>query len=664
MRNKLPSIKYLFSGVAIVTISLLIIMSYISYSGNRLASRHVHQVYAAANIKLNATLGHLWFEEILAGDPNEKIEKVWNYLNKADAYALALLRGGQDEAGGEIVPLSDIKMRLGIQSVRAALKQFRLLGETRYKDFYTSRPGSDIDQDFDNVFSNFINEANQVESQLQVTISRELTRFRLVSLILLGLSALVSIIVAYILFRLEKQRDSHISTIQQAHTKLNFLAHFDTLTQLPNRTLFMDRLKQSLIHAKRNSNYTVLLFIDLDKFKAVNDRHGHSAGDQLLHYAAERLGKNVRSEDTVARLGGDEFTVILSHIQTNDRAVNIAKTVANKILNEMADPFHLKRCTAFVTASIGIAVFPQDGHSADELLNNADRAMFEAKDKGKNNFQFHSDELNARAKKLLDIENELREAIEKNQLTLYYQPKWNLQNMQLSGMEVLLRWFHPRDGLVLPGEFIQIAESSDLINLLDDWVLQSACRQYQIWEDEGLNPGQISVNISPKQFRRTDLTQTISDIIAKSGFNAANLELEITESALMEDTKQTQHILKQLKKQDIQIAIDDFGTGYSSMAYLRNFPADTLKIDRSFIHAIHEDKAADAILKHMVGLAKSLEMNIVAEGIETEVQESYIRSLGCKFGQGFKLAKPMPADDYRLLMIAEAEPNICTLFTN
>lgn len=661
-RIRLP--KPLFAGVALVCTCLLIVMGYLGYSGDHMTSRHAPHVHAAMEIKLNATLGHLWFEEILSGDSHEDIQQVWTYLDQADWYATTMLEGGRNEKG-VFLPLTDESMRSTIKSVRLALKNFRSIAQERYTNFQSSRPGSDIDQKFDRIFANFMNAADQVETLTLATISKDLTRFRSVSIILLTLSILLSIFVAYILYRMERQRELHLTTIEQAHNKvqgqhakLNYLAHFDTLTDLPNRTLFLDRLEQSIIHAKRKNHHVALLFIDLDKFKSVNDTLGHPAGDKLLNQTAERLRKSVRSEDTVARLGGDEFTVILSDIESKEHALDAASSVSGKILSELAEPFGVSSSTTFVTASIGVTIFPQDGESADELLSNADRAMFEAKNQGKNNFQFHSPELNARAKRLLLIENELSEALDKNQLTVYYQPQWNLQEGSLVGIEALVRWPHPQNGLMLPESFIPVAESCGLIDRIDVWVLETACQQYRSWRKEGLKPGKVSVNLSPKQFKRPDFIHTISDIVAKSCIEPGDLELELTESALMEDTHKTRDLLQQLRNLGIKLAIDDFGTGYSSMAYLRNFPVDTLKIDKSFIQVIHNDKTADAILTSMIDLARKLEINVVAEGIETDVQENYLRALDCYYGQGFKLAKPMTADEFRLLMInTESEKN-------
>ena len=652
--------KYLFVGVIMVTLSLIAMMGYLIYSGDRLAARQSPLVDAAMEIKLELSLGHLRLEEILSGDLTENIDHVWSHIDQADWYARAMLEGGKN-AEGSFSPLTDHSMRSSMQFVRLALKEFRSIAAQRLQNTGVSLPGSELDQKFDDVFSQILLSADQVETLLQQKISEELRRFHNLSILLFVFALVIAALVSYLIFRLEHQRERHVSTIEKAHEKiqlqhdeLRYLAYHDHLTDLPNRTLFLDRLEQELSHAQRKQSLLVLLFVDLDNFKSVNDHLGHDAGNQVLRYTAERLRKSVRADDTVARLGGDEFTVILADIASKEHALDTANAVAGNISKELSLPFGVEGSTAFITASIGIAVFPQDGSTVEVLLRNADGAMFEAKQRGKNNYQFHSEELNNRAQRRLRIENELRHALDSDQFILHYQPQWDIQDKSLVGFEVLLRWNHPERGTILPGEFIPVAETRGLIDRIDTWVLETACAQYRQWHERGLRPGRMAINISPMLFRRPDLVRTISGIIAESYLDTVNLELEITESALMEDTEQTRKVLQQLKNQGIRLAIDDFGTGYSSMAYLREFPTQTLKIDRSFIHAIHQDKAADAILTNMVELAKNLDMEVVAEGIETKAQAEFVRSLGCRYAQGFSLANPMSAKRFRLLMLSES----------
>ncbi|MCU7797909.1 MAG: EAL domain-containing protein [Candidatus Thiodiazotropha sp. (ex Myrtea spinifera)] len=643
---------------------------FLLYTGERMATRHSPLIDAANEIKLNATQGHLWFEEILSGDSHEDIDRVWEYLEQADWYALAMLEGGTNSKG-VFFPLTDTDMRLHIESVRAALHEFDQVAYQRYLNRQSSPPGSDIDQAFDRIFNDFMGKAEHVERLLKHLIDRDLKNFRKMALLLISLSISISMVIAYVLYRHEKQRLAHVSAIEQAnveiqktHTELNYLAHFDSLTGLPNRTLFKDRLDQALAHAHRKSAHVVLLFIDLDKFKAVNDRLGHISGDQVLKHTAERLQKHVREDDSVSRLAGDEFTVILSDIDSMTGAMNAAKKVSRSILQELSDPFVFNGNTVFLTASIGIAIYPQDGKSGDELLINADHAMLEAKSNHKDEFLFHSPEINQRVQRQLQIENELRSAIEDGQLTVHYQPQWNVQSNKLAGIEALVRWNHPEEGLLQPNAFIPIAETNGLIEKVDIWVLESACRQYREWRTEGLNPGKLAINISASLFGRQDLIHIVTRNIAEYCILDGELELELTESALLENSEHTQILLQQLRSRGIHLAIDDFGTGYSSMAYLRQFPAKTLKIDRSFINEIHTDKAADAILHNMAQLATSMDMEVVAEGIETQQQEQFIRSLGCQFAQGYLLGMPMSSDELRTLMISQTDNNVSLLPPN
>lgn len=662
--------NYLLVGFLLVMLLSLAVTVFLVYTGERMASRHSPLIDAAMEIKLNATLGHLWFEEILSGDSNEDIANVWSYLESADWYASVMLVGGEN-GKGVYRPLKDPALRAQIESVRAALREFETIARERYANFPGSEPGSQIDQEFDMVFADFMEDAEEVETHLHTRISNDLRDFRRTAVLMIALTFGISLMTAYILGRLERQRQRHVVAIEQANTeirqaqaKLNYLAHFDGLTELPNRTLFLDRLEQAIAHAKRKSVCVVLLFIDLDKFKSVNDRLGHGSGDQVLNLAAHRLRKSVRSDDSVARLGGDEFTVILSDIDDQETATAAATAVSKTILKELSTPFSFNSNTAFLSASIGIAIYPQDGLEADELLLNADHAMFEAKAAGKGVFRFHSKEINERVKRQLRIENDLRDAIDQDELRIHYQPQWDMTNGKLAGMEALVRWQHPKEGLLQPGAFIPVAETSGLIDKIDMWVLKTACKQYRRWRDEGLKPGKLAVNISAMLFRRKDLVSIISANIAEYLIAEGELELELTESALLEDSAHTQELLEQLRRLGIQLAIDDFGTGYSSMAYLRSFPAKTLKIDQSFIKDIHTDKTANAILRSMVELAKSMQMDVVAEGIETTQQETFVRTVGCQYAQGYLLGRPIPADDLRTLMISQTDENVRLLPPN
>lgn len=545
--------NYLFSGYLLISVILLAVMLYLVYSGDRLASRHAPLVDAVMEIKLNAALGHLWFEEIISGDRRESITEVWHYLDEADWYALAMLEGGENSEG-VFLPLSNPEMRATIMSVRTTLAAFHEVAQNRFARASEAQAGSELDQHFDAIFASVMAKAEQVETLLQKTIAKELAHFRNVAALLIGLAILISALVAYLLLRMERQRHLHLSAIELAnaeikeqHSELNYLAHFDPLTDLPNRALLLDRLEQAIAHARRKNSHIALLFVDLDQFKSVNDRFGHPAGDALLVFAADRLRGCIRADDTVARLGGDEFTVILTDIKTRERALSAAEQVSTKVLQELTQPFSLGAHKAHISASVGIAIYPDDGEKVDELLINADRAMLEIKNQGKNNFRFHSNDLNERAKRHLRIESELRDALERDQLTLHYQPQWDMRDGRLAGIEALVRWQHPKDGLIQPGDFIPIAAAGILIEKLDAWVLERACRDYRSWRKEGLKPGKLCVNLSPMTFRRPDLTQIVSSNIAKNCLRQGELELELTESALLENTSHTRDRLEEMK---------------------------------------------------------------------------------------------------------------------
>lgn len=655
--QKLIGIFALFIGV------ILMILVYLGYSGEELATHQAPQVDATMEIKLHAALGHLWFEEILSGDRNEQIENVWNYLEQADWYAQALLVGGSNEKGN-FYPLTDPKMRANIFAVKEKLAKFRRIAEKRYQNFQTSQPGSEIDQRFDQVFEDFMATADRTETLVQRKIETELITYNRLSNALVGLATLFSLLFGVILYRLARQRERYLGVIEEAnleirqqHQLLETQAHFDGVTGLPNRILFTDRLDQGLARAERNGGAVVLLFIDLDRFKQVNDYHGHLVGDQLLKAVGDRLHEAVRHGDTVARLSGDEFTVILPDVSTQEEAVQAAQAVSGKIMELLQTPFDLKGTAAEISASIGIAVYPRDGRTVEDLWRHSDQAMLDAKKKGKNRVQFHSMELSNQAREIRQVEEELCCALEREQFRLFFQPQWDLETGALVGGETLVRWQHPTKGLLAPGSFIPIAEKSGLIDRLDLWVMQTAFQRYSAWKMTGDGHGKLSINISAKQFSQRGFVKAVRESLAQNHLlgEEFDLELELTESVFIEDTRRTQRTLKALKELGLKIALDDFGSGYTSMAYLRSFAADTFKIDRSFVQTIHSDDRSNAILKSMVELGRNLGMRVVAEGVETEEQEAFVRSAGCHLAQGFKLARPMPEGDYlRLLDRSEA----------
>jgi len=436
------------------------------------------------------------------------------------------------------------------------------------------------------------------------------------------------------------ERKQAEDALREQQSRLNYMAFHDSLTALPNRALFYDRINHGLARAKRSGNKLVLMLLDLDRFKYINDSLGHDAGDLLLKTLSGRLQDNVRDMDTVARLGGDEFVVLLEGIQDSDDIT----AVAQKLLTNIAMPINVVGHEISTSVSIGISVFPEDGNDTDTLLKNADIAMYKAKEAGKNNFKFYTEGMNASAVNFLLLENDLRRAIETDQLMLYFQPQFDLQTESLMGMEALVRWDHPDRGIISPAHFIPLAEETGLIVALGDWVLRASCAQQKIWLDQGKYTRRVAVNLSPRQFREQNFPQRVAEILAAVDLPAQYLELEITESSAMEHAGETINMMNELNSMGLSLAIDDFGTGYSSLAYLRRFPIQKLKIDRSFISDVAVDQNDAAIAKSIISLAHNMSLSVVAEGVENSDQAKWLRERGCDMAQGFLFAKPMSVE--------------------
>jgi len=418
------------------------------------------------------------------------------------------------------------------------------------------------------------------------------------------------------------------------------LARYDGLTGLPNRSMFIDELERTLARARRHGEAFALFFIDLDRFKNINDSLGHGAGDQLLKVMASRLRELLRDSDLVARLGGDEFVVLL------DGTVDAAALahVARKALAAIAEPVLIESRSYQVTGSIGISLYPDDGADAATLLKNADAAMYLAKDSGKNNYQFYTAQLAAHSAQQFALEADLRAALQRDELQLHYQPKVRVDDGALVGMEALLRWMHPQRGLLAPGAFITLAEDSGLILPIGQWVLQAACRQVRAWRDAGLQVPRCAINLSARQFVTDTLVDEVQRALAEHALDASALEVEITESVLMADPQRASRTLQVLHALGVQIAIDDFGTGYSSLAYLKRFPAQTVKIDRSFVNGLPQDRDDAAITQAVIAMAHSLGLEVVAEGVETRAQLDFLMRLGCDQAQGYFIGRPVPAE--------------------
>lgn len=427
-----------------------------------------------------------------------------------------------------------------------------------------------------------------------------------------------------------------ITRQKENEARLNYLAFHDALTGLPNRVLFQDRLAQAIARSARDGKKMALLFIDLDRFKDVNDTAGHAVGDLLLRAVASRLGACVRSDDTLARLGGDEFTMIVRDVHT---AIDAAQ-VADRVLHHLTEPFCVDGKTFYVTPSIGIGVFPEDGHSPGELMKKADAAMYRAKDLGRNSYKFYTEDMNIAMLRRVAMEQMLRNAQAKGELSLLYQPQVDTTTRKITGMEALLRWQNPQLGAVSPSEFIPIAEETGVIHEIGEWVLQTACRQARTWHEQGYPAMRISVNLSASQFRQRGIVEVVQRALAASGLAPSCLELELTETVAMQPGPDALAILQSLKQLGVRIALDDFGTGYSSLSYLRKFPIDTLKIDRTFINELHADPHAGPIIQAIITMARSLELNVIAEGVETAHQADFLLTYMCNEIQGFFFYRP------------------------
>lgn len=445
-----------------------------------------------------------------------------------------------------------------------------------------------------------------------------------------------------------------VTQLQKAHEEIRFLAFYDGLTGLANRMYFINRLNHEIAMAKRNNQRFALLYLDLDHFKGVNDTFGHHIGDLLLKRISTVLRNCIRTTDIasrvstdmvdpmIARLGGDEFTVLLTAIG----APGHVAAVARRIIKEIPVPYVLDGHEITVTASLGISLYPLDGEDANFLLKHADTAMYQAKNRGRNNFQFFKKSLNKAAVERFELEQDIFKALERKEFVLHYQPKINVRSGCVVGAEALIRWLHPRRGMVPPNDFIPIAEETGQIVSINEWVVEEACRQWKQWENDGYQPGIVAVNISGYQFAQQKVLETIQGGLEKAGLDPTHLEIEITENILMQDTKDTVEVLQQLKQLGTRIALDDFGTGYSSLSYLASFQVDTIKIDRSFVMGCDSKQKNTIIIKAIIAMGHSLGMKIVAEGVETDKEFGVIRHLGAEEAQGFLFSKAIPAAEF------------------
>lgn len=463
-------------------------------------------------------------------------------------------------------------------------------------------------------------------------------------MILLALGALgpLFLILFFFLQRSHKLIQIHSNGLHNSVAKIPATAYYDSLTGLPNRNLFMDRLQHAMKMALRQNKLIVLLFLDLDRFKLINDSLGHVIGDELLCKVAERISSCVRACDTVARLAGDEFSIILENVNNIDMATNITQ----RIIAKLTLPYQLEAHEVITTCSIGAAIFPFNDDNAESLLKKADAAMHYSKLHGQNQYHFYNPKMQQQGDSRLDIEMDLHKAIENNEFRIYFQPKVNLSDWTMHAMEALIRWEHPVKGLIAPGEFISILEETGMIIQVGEWVLHKSCMLNKMWQDEGLPPLRIAVNVSALQFRQPGFVETVYKILDDSGLDPQYLELELTESCLIEDIDESIVVLSRLKEAGIHITIDDFGTGYSSLSYLCKLPIDTLKIDRSFVKDLTINRENRSVITAIISFAHGLKKQIVAEGIETADQLVFLNAMRCSIAQGFLFSYPIPEQEF------------------
>ncbi len=432
-----------------------------------------------------------------------------------------------------------------------------------------------------------------------------------------------------------------------AERKVQLLAYRDTLTGLPNRLLFADRLEQAIIRCERSRTSLALMLVDIDDFKLVNDSFGHDAGDKLIKAVGQLISKSLRRADTIARLGGDEFAVIVEGIETPDDAISIADNLTTILEHNV----RLDDQETYTSASIGISVYPDDGKDARTLLKNADTAMFRAKENGRHCFQFYKPEMSVTAMARLELENSLKAAFENDEFLLHYQPIIDINKNEIVGVEALLRWQHPDKGMIHPGDFISIVEDCGLIVALGEWLIFSVCKQINVWQEAGLEKQYVSINLAPRQFKDQNLLAVFTQAMSEYDVDASSLAVEITERTLIDNIGEVEVTLKKLRKMGMRIMLDDFGTGYASLAYLKEFPVDVVKIDRTFILEIPDSREDSAIVEAIAGLTRGLKLNLIAEGVENEQQIDILKNIGCQYAQGYYWSKALPGDEYEQFYI-------------
>ncbi|EGA67952.1 diguanylate cyclase/phosphodiesterase with PAS/PAC and GAF sensor(s) [Vibrio sinaloensis DSM 21326] len=622
---------------------------------------------AAAEIKVNGTLAYLWFDEIMSGDTAQSIQEVWYYLEIADWHIVALLEGGESIMGN-YQPVDDPELRKRLVTLRETLAEFRMRAEDTYQHLQSDRSNTFNSVRRDEQFLEFASKADDIQRFIKASYESGIDSYTRTSITLILAVIVIAVSSIRIQHKHEKSRDSLLkslteakSAIEEKNTQLHNRAYFDPLTGLPNRSLFLDRLNQSILNAERSGKSFALLFIDLDHFKDVNDMHGHEVGDQLLKQVSKRIKQSIRVTDLSARFSGDEFVVVLDHIQDVSVAINVANRIATKLINALSRPFQIGNQSVLISASIGVSIYPEDSATQDTLIRFADNAMYHAKSSGKNNFQFYSKELNRIAMSQKEMERALDEAINGDQFELHYLPKWHLKTEQVEGVEALVRWQHPIKGLLYPNDFVPIAESTGQIRLLDLLVTEKALNQHHDWLSRGIDLGILGINISARSLKHPDFFDQLKAIILRSGVPTQKIEIEITETVMVENIEYAQVLFAELKEIGVRVALDDFGTGFSSLSYLKDFDFQTLKIDRSFVVDYTTNNTSLVLLKNIVQLGNELGVTVVAEGVETAQQQQDLFEMGCTTGQGFYLTKPQPANELVNALFNQLNSNVVSL---
>lgn len=646
----------LTTGAALL---LIVVMAFLFWQGNELLVKRTPVLESAERIKSHTSTGYLWFEEIISGDSSENIENVWMHMDRAEWYIDALLNGA--EQGGEVIyPLQSPSLRAQLVSLRGKLEELRESAQIRYRNRNTSFAGSDIDRQSDILFRRYNAEIDQMMVQFKAILRHDIRRYQLMGVLLILASTLLAYIVNRSLY-LNGVKSAHLMAsltqanmeIEENNRSLHKQAHYDHLTGLPNRTLFMDRLGQLIAQADRDHASLAVLFIDLDHFKQVNDHYGHHVGDRLLELVSDRIQGAIRSTDTAARISGDEFTVILRGMPDSDTAIKTSRKIADQLVRSVCSPYHIDGVNVGISASIGIALYPDDSTVMDVLIRNADKAMYYAKSRGKNNYQFYSQEQTSRAVDMIALESDLKHAIITDQFVVYYQPCWDFISGKLSGVEASLRWNHPQQGLLLAPAFVPLAESANQMYRLELLVVSKVIAQKRVWADQQLDTGIISIKISSESFKQHGFLTSLSELFSEAEIDAGEIELGIDETLLCSNPG-AQHIVKQMRQLGIKLSLDHFVVGTSSIGMLRDFPLDTLKIDGSGVFGQSADEKMDILLKYLIKMAKELNIEVVAEGIETEEQQHKLQALGCMKGLGEGLMSPLDTES----LIALLQPDV------